>query len=711
MAALFKQPDWSIEEVVLLALASEDISAMNMSEEEAATILSQRLRCGAELMGISIGQRYRNPEEVRNNLKLMASMRKMIGFLEDEYFEGSTIGHIALLAQKERERFNALADTAIESYPVIIDSQTAPTSKESYAMDSDANVSSKYDQHVAEPSVDFVTPQRKRRPRISEVLRQYKLPKTKEYENPVHKDAPVKSYSFDKEAIQTSSNQFTSTEPQLQQPSIEVEVKKEAPLTSYQKHLALIKQVLVQYFQRGFRLNSAIDMKRFRAYYKTMHDKPMQFTDANLEDYIRKCGFEYDGKVYVLERVMSSQLAEDIKSYIRNVFVSDRGYIFYKALYSHFEDALIESYIADVDMLKCWLQSSFDKSWHFTKNYIARNAYETVSVRDEVLSFIRESHAVITLEQLKESLNFLPEDKVEHEWNFNDDLISNGRNLKFHIDTFEISASEREKIAVLIATYLQDHPFITGEALIDELRMNLPEMFANNTDISSLGVRKAIAYHLRDRFAFRNNIISASSDCYDGATAMVAFCKDRGYFTVEEAEGMADVIGSSLNVYLERISEVSIRVNDTDFVPLKAVNFDVEGIDKALDIYINGDYAPLISLENFEAFPSCGEYPWNSRLLESYLLTARSRYAYYHSTFLAKDSIAGAVVKKSSNLQGYDDVLIQAMGESDIPLNEVSCNDYLYEIGLIARRQKNGPVKGLLLKAKECRNRIIQKKN
>lgn len=712
MAALFKQPEWSIEEVVLLALASEDVAAMKVSLDDAAIALSQRLRCGAELMGVSIGQRYRNNDEVRNNLKLMASMTKMIGYLEDDYFSGSTIGQIALLAKRDRNRFHALADRALEFYPVIVETADAVQSAENY--DSDENSSSEdyHTQVVAEPAPRLSEQTgvvRKRRPRIYETHQRYNLNKYESDATTTSVLQTEQSYSIEA----SEKQEFDASAHRTYYPDYAevIETSKIEPQTSYQKYLALIKQVLAQYFKRGFRLNSPIDLKRFRAYYKTMHGKNMQFTDDSLEDYIRRAGFEYDGKIYLTEKVADSHFAEEIRDYIRSVFMHERDYIFYKALYAHFEDEFLDSQIADVDMLKCWLQVAFAKDFAFTKHYVARSSQVVVSVKEEVETFVRESQSVVNLEQLKNALDFLPLDKVQQEWNSIDEFITNGRNEKFHIDTFLISIDEREKVALLISTYLQDNPFITGDALIDELRMNLPEMFDNNASLSSLGVRNAIAYHLKDRFAFRNNIISDKNDELDGAKAMVAFCRNRGYFTMEDAEGMADVIGSALNVYLEHISKVAIRVNDTDFVPINEIVFDTEGIDKALDIYISGDFAPFISIEHFEAFPACGEYPWNLRLLESYLLTANSRYAYYHSTFLAKGSIAGAIVKKNSSLKSYEDVLVQALGEADIILYESSANDYLYEKGLIARRQKNGPVKGLLMKAKECRNRLTQKKS
>ena len=706
MSALFKQPEWSIEEVVLLALASEDVTAMKVSLDDAAVALSKRLRYGAELTCVSIGQRYRNTEEVRNKLKLIASLNKMVGTLEDEYFSGSTIGQIALLAKKDRISFLGLANKALDYYPVIDEIPNTAISDENSCSEESTSSQNSCSQSLEEPALKIpeqTVTLRKRNPNIFDI------------QHPSRQNitgvnlAPSPDVAHNNE-ISTENNEINRPEDSeksfLNNKTFEVE-----PKTGYQKYLALIKQVLAQYFKRGFRLNSPIDIKRFRAYYKTIHKRSIPFSDNILEEYILFAGFEYDGKLYLAEQVISTPLAEEIRDYIRSVFIQERGYIFYNSLYAHFEDLLLDTQIADVDMLKCWLQVVFSKDFAFTNDYIARSRYVTVSIKDEVETFVKDSQTVVTLDQLKTALNFLPLEKVQHEWNTIDELIVNGRNEKFHIKTFEISSSEREKIALLISTYLKDNPFITGVALIDEVQVNLPEIFANNAELSSLGLRNAIAYHLKDRFAFRNNIISDKNDALDGVNAMIAFCRSRGFFTVEEAEGMAKVIGSNLNIYLEHISKVALRVNDTEFIPKQELTFDSEKIDKALDIYVDGDYIPIESMQHFEAFPSCGEYPWNLRLLESYLLTANSRYSYYHPTFLAKDTISGAIVKKSSSLKSYEDVLVQALGEANIPLDESSANDYLYENGFIARRQKNGPVKGLLMKAKECRNRLKQKKS
>lgn len=700
MSALFKQPEWSIEEIVLLAKLCEDITAMKIDLEKAAEQLSSQLRYGAELMGISISSRYRNVEEVKNNIKLMTTMIKMVGYLEDEYFEGTTIGHIALLTKNNKENFNKLLESAVEIFPSVAASPHISESTNSDISELKAKFSGE-SFVVSEPEIEFKGG-KKRRPHIS-IMRSNTIPFT---------ILSSISYDFnlDKTGFTNTFTQETSLSSLMEEPQSPMPYP--VQVNSYQKYIGLIKQVLLKHFQRGFRLNSAIDLKRFRAYYQSMHGKSMLFQDETLCDFISKAGFEYDGKIYIAEIVISSQLVDDIKIYLNSTFTTERGYLYYTSIYSHFEDSFLDSQIANAEMLKQYLQNVFGENYHFTDRYVARDINVNVSVQEEVISYIKNQHTIVSLEQLKTVIDFFPGEMVEQVWNVNDGLlITNGRNEKFHIDTFDISETQKQYVSYFIADALQDNPFITGDDLLVELRLKLPELFDNNNEMSSRGIRNAIAYHLKDRFSFRNNIISKISDGFDGATAMLEYCKKLGYFSMGQAENMAEVIGTPLNAYLERITEVALRVNDKDFVPLDTIKFDSEAIDKALDIYVMGDYLPIIELENFEAFPNCGEYPWNLRLLESYLLTERSRYAYYHATFLGKDTITGAIVKKSSSLRSYDDVLIQSLGESDIDLSEESANEYLYQKGLIARRQKNGPVKKILLKAKECRNRLNQQKN
>ncbi len=696
MASPFLRHDWSIEEAVLLAQASEDIANSSVSKDDVITNLSLRLRSGAEAMGLTISQNFRNKDDVSRNLQLMGRMQKMVDFFEEDYFEGSTVGQAAILSKKNRDEFHRILDSAMEKYPFI----DIP-----FVEESELSVT------VAEPQVGYTLPRRKR-PRIS-VYRT-------NFSDSTSNQGPVATTFLNKPESKEPTKNIATSQIVVQGNSVGANIdtisvteqRKEEPPSGYQKHLGLIRQVLAQNFPRGYRMGSAIEMKRYRLAYKSLHGRNMTLSDEILEGYIRSAGFEYDGKVYLIEKVMSSQVLEAITQFIDNTFALERSYIFFKNLYDHFKDELLETMIADEEMLRLYLQSIGKRHWYFNKKFISSRPNTSVSVKDELVYYAKNACRVVTYDEIIQAFDFLPKDKVDHEWGTNNDIfISNGRNERFHIDTFYVTEQQLNEVSYLIATALETSPFVSADALLEEIRLHVSDIFSNNVEISNIGIRNALANRLANRYAFRNNLISSHKDALDGPAAMVAYAKSKGTFTMTEAEAMADLIGGAVNFYLEKIAEVSVRVDEEHFVPKEAVHFDSDGIDKALDVLTSGTFTPIANITLFESFPSCGEYPWNPRLLESYLLNTSKRYRYIRKDFLGKETMAGAIVKADSPIKDYDGLLIQALGESDVPLEETTAMNYLYDIGLIAKRSKNGIVKNILTKAKECRNRLKQKNN
>lgn len=695
MASPFIRPDWSIEEAVLLAQTSEDIATASVSKDDAITKLSLRLRYGAEAMGLIISPNFRNTDDVSSHLQLMRRMQKMVDFFEEDYFDGSTVGQAALLSKKNRDEFHRILDSAMEKYPLI----DIPFVEESELSET-----------VAEPQVEYKTSKRKRS-RISVYLTNFT-------DSTSNQESVATSFIKKSESQDTTKGKNISTsQKDVQENTVDANIgalsvpeqrKDESP-SGYQKHLGLIRQVLAQNFPRGYRMGSVIEMKRYRLAYKSLHGKNMTFSDEILEGYISNAGFVYDGKVYLIEKVMPSQTLEAIIQFIDNTFAVERSYIFFKNLYDHFKDELLETMIADEEMLRLYLKSLGKRHWYFNKKFISSRPDTSVSVKDELEDFLKNAFRVVTYDEIIRAFEFLPKDKVDHEWGTNNDIfISNGRNERFHIDTFYVTEQQLNEVSYLIATALETSPFVSADALLEEIRLHVSDIFSNNLELSNIGIRNALANRLANRYAFRNNLISSLKNAFDGPAAMVAYAKSKGTFTMAEAEAMADLIGGAVNFYLEKIAEVSVRVDEEHFVPKGAVHFDSDGIDKALDVLTSGTFTPIADITLFESFPSCGEYPWNPRLLESYLLASSKRYRYIRKDFLGKETMVGAIVKANSPIKDYDGLLIQALGESDIPLEETAAMNYLYDIGLIARRSKNGIVKSILTKAKECRNRLKQ---
>ncbi len=71
-----------------------------------------------------------------------------------------------------------------------------------------------------------------------------------------------------------------------------------------------------------------------------------------------------------------------------------------------------------------------------------------------------------------------------------------------------------------------------------------------------------------------------------------------------------------------------------------------------------------------------------------------------------KDKTAGAIVKRSSKFSNYDEILMNAVANSKVDINEKDVLDYLQDKGFIARRRADFLSKiSLIEKAAVVRNR------
>lgn len=702
MASLFKRPVWSLEEAVLLAEASEGMAFDAVSVDDFLNGFSSRLRNGAERDGVTISDNFRNPEDVRENLRNILTMRRMSEYFDPELLDGTIHREAALLKKNDPDGYYRILELAQYHYPV----------EECTVIDDDKETSFEEPTEIVADSKGEYSVKRHKRPRIRSMYVNNGFSDNGGSYYITFPPSDVKSeksstLTIDDENSEIEKSSKKAFEPGGNESQNETETKARQKSKS-DRLLEQVKEILVHSFPRGFRLDSALESKRFRNAFRSSYKAEVPCSDELLQIYIKSSGLLFDKKVYVEESLMTSEMKKNIEDYIKETFANKRKYIYYGVLFENFKDMLLESKIADVDMFRTFLEYNYGTKWSFMSSYMARHEWIKPSVKDEMISYVRDRGSVVSFDELQNSLDFIPSEKVKHEWDFNGGLlVSNGRNEKFHIDSFYITTDQMDSVVRNINSALSSTPFITGDQLLEELRLQTPEIFDNNSEISDLGIRNYFASRLQNKFSFRNNLISHIEDSFEGPAAMVAYCKNKGSFSMSEAEDMAKLIGSSINFYLERILDVSIRINDTDFIPRNKVIFNVDAIDKALDMFFEKEsYVPINGFNAFEAFPSCGEYPWHPRLLESYLLTSSKKYKFLHPQYLSKETMAGAIVAKESELNSYEELLTYALSSSGINLTEEESNEYLYDIGLVAVKRKNGQVKKLLAKAKTYRNKI-----
>ena len=459
--------------------------------------------------------------------------------------------------------------------------------------------------------------------------------------------------------------------------------------------------VLRSYFSRGFRLNSTIEERRFKQFYEKQYSSEFPAT-LQLSMIIPMLGIQHENKVYLPEFMLAADVRDKIQLYIVSHFESS-DYIYYDAILDKFSEDIVDSQIFDKETLKAYLQYYDVYGWSYETFYISKTNSVSVNQDQDIIDFVRMQGGIVTENEILNAFHYMPKDYVVRcVVRNNRTLISCGRGYRFHIDNYRINDIEKNGIREIIQSSIQSAGYLTTSELARSVQIKYPSVLSDNTEYGIIGFRNVVSNLYEGEFSFYNNMISSMHSRLDTNQVFEDFCKGKATFTTEEVNQLADDLGTLIN--FDAISRYCVRVSESKFVSKDNIVFDVPATDAAIANYCSGEYVTILDINTFVAFPYCS-YRWNNYLLESFVAQYSKQFKLMHSRY-NKDNTIGAIVKRTSAFSDYDEILIDAVANSKVPLNENDVLDYLQEKGYIARRRSDFLSKiSLLDKAALIRNR------
>ena len=215
-----------------------------------------------------------------------------------------------------------------------------------------------------------------------------------------------------------------------------------------------------------------------------------------------------------------------------------------------------------------------------------------------------------------------------------------------------------------------------------------------------IGWRDALKYKLGNRFSFTGNIISSKDKELSMSDVFAAYGEDQESFTLSELLAFAENMGST--IYFDALYQNAARVSQEQFVSRDDVSFRVKETDKALSRFCTGSYLALPEITDFGIFPEAS-HPWTPYLLEHYVAFHSKRYYLMHGGY-NRNTVVGAMVKKENVYDSFDDLIVDVIAESGVPLQKKDVLNYLSDNGFIARRTYTG-IEALMIKARAKRNK------
>ncbi len=469
--------------------------------------------------------------------------------------------------------------------------------------------------------------------------------------------------------------------------------------TEFLIDVAPYKTILEEYFPKGYRLESALDMKRMRRYYEEVYGKTLELDQAQLESAIRQCGLVYDGRLYIPQKMLSDEMRNQILSFIRKCFDEGRSAVYYEAVFREFSEELLDHNIFNADMLKAYLTYYVTDHYYIGRSYLAKEYQADIDPIDEVRQCLKQYNSPLQVDELCDSLSHIPEDRIRFILSSNSEFVRNSKGEYFHADSLDLTEEELENIANIIYSAIEAHEFISGNELYNAIQNKYPYTFEKNAVFSVIGWRDALKYKYAERFAFVGNIISRGGTSLSMSDVFAEYGKGRQRFSLDELEQFADSIGTT--IYFDSLYTNAIRISHKWFVSKANARFSVLETDVVLDRICDGNYMAISDVTEFAVFPDAS-YPWTEYLLEQYAAFFSEKFYLMHGNY-NKNCAVGAIVRKTCHFDSFDELVTDILAHSDIPLRKEEVLDYLAENGYIARRSYTN-IEALMITARAMRN-------
>jgi len=453
-----------------------------------------------------------------------------------------------------------------------------------------------------------------------------------------------------------------------------------------------LRQILLIHFSNGFRIDSPIELGRFRRFALKDYNDEIQLSDEPLMEAIISCGTLFDGKIYVVP----PQTNNRIKKLINDYFKSGAQVIFYAEFYVKNENWLFEANIISEGMLINILHKLFP-NLKFTSIYFGILNIPVFNILESEILRVWGNDVLLTYDQLAKRLLYIPFEKIKYALGQNSDFIWNSEGTFSHITKIDITEDEHKAIRKMAQKECNTHGYVSITVF------PLGDIQERNHELSITAVHDAIfRICLSDKYNKKGKIISCKVDTLDALTVMKDYCQTIDKCSLNDLLNYEKELTGEIHrwIPMEAGYAVLVRIDKDTYVADNYVHFNSDAIDGAIGQFVTKDYLPLKSFTTFGAFPDCGQ-TWNLFLLESYC--RRFSKIFQFDTPSVNSRNAGTIIRKSCTMT-YTEIMADAVAKSGINLSDIIVGKFLFDSGYIGR-STTAKIGEILDRAKAIRER------
>ena len=446
-----------------------------------------------------------------------------------------------------------------------------------------------------------------------------------------------------------------------------------------------LDEILHEYFSEDGLYPDVIGFDDFRYDFQDKYHKEIELDDQTLEAKLEEIGIKIDGYIFSKRDKEDSSLLPKIWNDIKSTLDQGAGCIYLCCLFERWQKELADELgIYSDDALRGLLKAQNEPGYHITTTYI-RLDDQNVPIWEIVDKFMQKQHVRISTNSVHEQLWFIPSSSVNQALRQNKATVATGDGQYFYAPNFPVTEKELSEIKYYMGQGIENKGYLVASDIKDILDNMVPSVGLNAPGFSDYGYREILRYFLKDDFDFNSAVVTSKGENLDVRKIYRNFCQEHPRFTLPELKQLSTDL--KVVIYWDEVFKKSVRIDDHNFALRENIHFDSEKVDAVLDKMCPDEYIPIQKVNAFLLFPYAS-YPWNSFLLESYLIES-SDFQLFHNTF-SESKVCGVIVRKNSQFKNYEQVVIDILAHDDSWSTSSDAISLIVNKGLQARRKWKG---------------------
>lgn len=460
-------------------------------------------------------------------------------------------------------------------------------------------------------------------------------------------------------------------------------------------------RILREDFEDGYRIGHYIDRVSFISSYEET-GKTLPFADDELDTYLRRVGRIVEDRIFVNDSNSHSELLGAVFDDVEQAFENGATVVYLDCVFERFRKKLSEISLYNPDSLYAIMSTDEKLLKHYMFRKGALTKYSTTpDIGFEVERLIKPSLIPMSLDDIRSQLWHLPADKIKTEIFRNSNIVNVDTDMFFYAPNFSISADEISTLTDALNEQLDESGYIAAPRLRELFRENCPLAAAESENYRDIAIKRILRVFLDNEFEFTPALVTKKGDSLDSKGLFQSFGAEHETLTLSQIREFADDL--NINIYWKPLLREVVRVSSSYFVRNDKINFDADAIDQVLDDLCPGNYIALKDISIFLSFPDVG-YKWNEFLLESYLREFSKQFKLIQNSF-SMDGCYGAMVRNSSNLKTFEDIVTDMLAHRNDWNDEASALECLVNSGLQQRRAYKN-ISSIIKKAKLIREQL-----